>query len=76
MEEVINVYYIFVGKSEGKRPVGEPRHRWEDNIRMDLSQIAWEVVDWMNLAQDREQWRALANTVVNSLLEKDPAPWR
>jgi hypothetical protein len=53
-----------VGKSEGKRQLGRPRRRWEDNIRIDLRQIEWEVVDWVYLAQDRDQWRALVNTVI------------
>jgi hypothetical protein len=57
-------YKILVGKPEGKRPLGRPRRRWEDNIRMDLREIGWEVVDWMHLAQDRDQWLALVNTVV------------
>jgi len=50
---------------ERKRPFGRPRRRWEDNIRMDRREIGWEVVDWMHLALDREQWRALVNTVMN-----------
>jgi hypothetical protein len=54
-----------VGKPEGKRPLGRPRHRWEDNIRMDLRGIGWGGMDWIDLAQDRDQWRALVNTVMN-----------
>jgi hypothetical protein len=53
-----------VGKSEGKRPLGRPRHRWED-IRMNLREIGWEGVDWMHLTQDRDQWWALVNMVMN-----------
>jgi hypothetical protein len=53
-----------VGKPEGKRPLGRPRRRWVDNIKMDLREIGWDDVDW-NLAQDREQCRALMNTVMN-----------
>jgi hypothetical protein len=53
------------GKPEGKRPLGRPRGRWEDNIRMDLREILWEGVDWIHLVQDRDQWRALVNTVMN-----------
>jgi hypothetical protein len=56
---------IFVGKSVGKRTVGRPRRREEDNIRMHLRKIGLESVDWMHLAQDRVQWRALVNTVMN-----------
>jgi hypothetical protein len=63
-----NAYRIFVGKSEGKRPLGRPRHRWEDNIKMDLREILWGDVDWTDLAQDRDQWRALVNTVMNLLV--------
>jgi hypothetical protein len=65
--EMRNVYKILVRKLEGKRPLRRPRHRWEDNIRMDLMEIGWENVDWMHLAQDRDQWQALVNTVGNLL---------
>jgi hypothetical protein len=54
-----------VGKPEGKRPLGRPRRRWVDNIKMDLREIGWYGVDWMDMAQDRDQWRALVNTVLN-----------
>jgi hypothetical protein len=50
-----------VGKPEGKRPVGLPRPRWEDNIKMDLQGIGWEGLDWIDLAQDRDNWLALVN---------------
>jgi hypothetical protein len=60
-----NAYRKLVGKSEGKRPLGRPRHRWVDNIKMDLREIGWNGVDWIELAQDRDQWRALVNTVIN-----------
>jgi hypothetical protein len=60
-----NAYRIFVGKSEGKRQLGRPRRRWEDTIRMDLGGITWGGMDWIDLAQDRDQWRALVNTVMN-----------
>jgi len=53
------------GKLEGKRALGRHSRRWEDNIRMDLREIGWDVVDWMHLAQDRHHWRALVNTVMN-----------
>jgi hypothetical protein len=55
----------FVGKPEGKRPLGRPRRRWEYNIRMALREIGWGDVDWIDLAQDRDQWRALVNTIMN-----------
>jgi hypothetical protein len=54
-----------VGKPEGKRPLGIPRRRWVDNIKMDLTEIGCDGVDWIELAQDRDQWRALVNTVMN-----------
>jgi hypothetical protein len=60
-----NAYSVLMGKRERKRPLGIPRHRWEDNIRMDAREIGWKVVDWIHLAQDRNQWQALVNTVVN-----------
>jgi hypothetical protein len=65
MGEKRNVYRILVGKPEGKRPLGRPRRRWENNIRMDLRDIGWGGMDWIDLAQDRDQWRALVNTVTN-----------
>jgi hypothetical protein len=52
-------------KPEGKRPLGRPRRRWVDNIKMDLREIGWDVVDWIDMAQDRDQWRAVVNTVLN-----------
>jgi hypothetical protein len=58
-------YRILVGKPEGKRPLGRPIGRWEDNIRMDLRGIGWGGMDWVYLAQDTNQWRALVNTVTN-----------
>jgi hypothetical protein len=54
-----------VGKPEGKRPLGRPRCRWVDNIKMDLREIGWDDVDWIDLAQVRYQWRALVNMVMN-----------
>jgi hypothetical protein len=60
-----NVYKALMGKPEGKRPLGRPRHRWEDGIRMDLREIGWGSVDWIQLAQDRDQWRAVVNMVMS-----------
>jgi hypothetical protein len=60
-----NVYTIFVGKTEGKRPLGRPRRRWENNTKMDLREIGWDGVNWIDMAQDRDQWRALVYTVLN-----------
>jgi hypothetical protein len=54
-----------VGKPEGGRPLERPRRRWEDNINMDLREVGWGGMDWINLAQDRDRWRALVNTVMN-----------
>jgi hypothetical protein len=58
-------YRLLVGKSELKRPLERPRHRWVDNIRMDLGEVGWGDVDWIGLAQDRNKWRALVNSVLN-----------
>jgi hypothetical protein len=58
-------YRILVGKSEGKRPLGRPRRRWEDNIKINLTEIGWDAMDWIDLAQDRDRWRAVVNTVMN-----------
>jgi hypothetical protein len=55
---------FFIGKLEGKRPLGRPSRRWEGNIRMDLWEIGWEGVDWMHFAQHKNQWRAVVNTVM------------
>jgi hypothetical protein len=65
MREMINACNILVRKPEGKRSLGRSRSKWESNIRMDLREIVWEYVDWMHLTQDRDQWRALVNTVNN-----------
>jgi hypothetical protein len=59
------VYKILVGKPERKRPLGRPRHRWEDGNRMDLREIGWGSVEWIQLAQDRGWWQALQNRVTN-----------
>jgi hypothetical protein len=60
-----NAYRLLVGKPEGRRPLGRPRHRWLDNIRMELVEVGWHDVDWIGLAQDRDRWRALVNSVLN-----------
>jgi hypothetical protein len=65
MGEGRDVYRVLVGKPEGRRPLGRPRHRWEDNIRMDLRGVRCGCVDWMELAQDRDRWRALVSEVMN-----------
>jgi hypothetical protein len=59
------VYRLLVGKPEGKRPLGRPRRRWIDNIKMDLLEIGSSVVDWIGLVQDRYRWRAVVNAVMN-----------
>jgi hypothetical protein len=58
-------YNFSPGKPQGKRRRGRPRHRCEDGVRIDLREVGWGGVDWIHLAQDRDQWRALANTVIN-----------
>jgi hypothetical protein len=58
-------YRLLVGKPDGKRPLGRPRRRWVDNIRMDLGEVGWGDVDWIDLAKDRNKWRALVNSVLN-----------
>jgi len=64
MWERRGVHSVLVGKSEGKRPLGRPRRRWEDNIKMDLREVGGGG-DWMELVQDKDRWRALVNTVLN-----------
>jgi hypothetical protein len=64
MGEKRNAYRLLVGKPDGKRPLGRPRRRWVDNIRMDLGEVEWGDVDWIGLAQDRNRWRALVNSVL------------
>jgi hypothetical protein len=56
---------VLVGKPEGKRPLGRPRRRWEDNVRMNLQEVGCGSMDWIGLAQDRDRWRALVNAVMN-----------
>jgi hypothetical protein len=63
-EEKSGAYTILVGRPEGRRPLGRPRCRWEDNIKMDLQEVGWGM-DWIELAQDRDRWWALVNAVMN-----------
>ena len=65
MEEGRDVHKVLVGKPEGKRPLGRPRRRWDDNIKMDLEEVGRSCRDWMELAQDRDRWRAVVSTVMN-----------
>jgi hypothetical protein len=65
MGEKRDAYRILVGKPGGKRPQGRPRHRWVDNIKIDLREIGWDGMDWIQLAEDTDQWRALVSTVMN-----------
>jgi hypothetical protein len=76
MGEKSNVYWILVGKPEGKRPLERPRRRWIDNIKMDLSEVGLNVVDWIGLAQDRYGWRALVNAVMNLLVPSNAGNYR
>jgi hypothetical protein len=64
MGEKRGAYRILVGRPEGRQPLGRPRRRWEDNIKMDLQEVGWGM-DWIVLAQDRDRWRALVNSVIN-----------
>ena len=91
MAEERVVHRVLVGKPEGKRPLGRPRCRWEDNIKMDLQEVGGGCGDWIKLIQDRDRWRALVSTVrklrvpkmrefltscrTSRLLKKDSAPW-
>ena len=70
MGEGRGVYRVLVGKPEGKRPLGRPRCRWEDNIKMDLHEVGGGCEGWMELAQDRDRWRALVSTVMNFRVPK------
>ena len=70
MGEVRDVHKVLIRKPEGKRPLGRPRRRWEDNIKMDLQEVGGSCGDWMELAQDRDRWRALVSTVRNLQVPK------
>jgi hypothetical protein len=65
MGEKRNAYRLLVGKPEEKRPLGRPRRKWVDNIKINPLEIGWGVVDWIGLSQDRDKWRALVNAVMN-----------
>ena len=65
MGEGRGVYRVLVGKPEGKRPLGRPQRRWEDNIKMDIQEVGCWGMDWIKLAQERDRWRALVNAVMN-----------
>jgi hypothetical protein len=65
MVEVRGAYNILVGRPKGRRPLGRPRRRWEDNIKMDLGELGFGDVEWIHLGQDKDRWRALVNTVMN-----------
>jgi hypothetical protein len=65
MREKSNACRILVEKSEGNRPLGRPTHRWVDNTKMNLREIGWDGMDWIDLAQDRDWWRTLVNMVMN-----------
>ena len=65
MRERRGVYRVLVGKSEGKSPLGTPRIRWEDNITMDLQEVGCGDRDWIEMAEDRDRWRALVNAIMN-----------
>jgi len=65
MGESRGLYRVLVGKPEGKKPLGRPRHSWENNIKMDLQEVGCEGMDWLDLAEDRNRWRTLVNGVMN-----------
>jgi hypothetical protein len=65
MGEGKGAYRILVGRPEGRRPLGRPRRRWEDYIKMDLQEVGWGGMDWIDMAQDRDRWRAVGNAVMN-----------
>ena len=65
MEQSRNAYRVLVGKAEGKRPLGRPRHRWEEIIKMDLREVGCDPGEWIDLAEDMDQWRAYVRAVMN-----------
>jgi hypothetical protein len=64
MRDISDAYRVLVGKPERKRPLGRPRRRWEGNIKMDFQDVGWGGMDWIDLAQDRDRWRALVNAIM------------
>jgi hypothetical protein len=60
-----DAYWILVERPEGRRPLGRGRHRWQDNIKIDLQEVGWESTDWIDLTQDTERWQAIVNAVMN-----------
>ena len=68
MEDRTGAYRVLVGRREGKRPLENPRPRWEDNIKTDLPEVGWRGTDWIDLIQDRDTWPMLVNAVMNSLV--------
>ena len=71
MGEIRGLYGVLVGKLDRKIPLGRPRRRWEDNIKMDIQEVGCEGMDWIDLAEDRDRWRALVNTVMNLRFPKN-----
>jgi hypothetical protein len=65
MGERTGAYRVLVGRRKGRRPFGRPRHRWQDNIKINLQEVGWEGVDWIGMAEDRDRWWALVNAVMN-----------
>jgi hypothetical protein len=65
MGEGRDAYRVLVGRPEGRRPLGRPRRRWEDNIKIDLQEVGWGCMDWIDMAQDRDMWQALVTAVIN-----------
>jgi hypothetical protein len=71
MGERRSAYKVLIGKPERRRPLGRPRRRWEDNMKVDFREVRWGDIDWIGLAQDRDRWRALVNTVMNLRVPSD-----
>jgi hypothetical protein len=65
MGEGRGAYRVLVERPKGRRPLGRPRRRWEDNIKMDLQEVGWGCMDWIDMAEDRDRWRALVSAVMN-----------